>query len=78
MYLLHPTGHLKLSFGTNLVQITKTSIYKTSRMLFSNIDFNFDDFDHFHFAHFEIEENFGYCIQEVLSKFGEKLQRMIH
>ena len=28
-------------------------------MLFSNIDFNFDDFDHFHFAHFEIEENFG-------------------
>ena len=47
-------------------------------MLFSNIDFNFDDFDHFHFANFEIEENFGYCIQEVLSKFGEKLQRMIH
>ena len=51
MQLLHTTSLLKLSFGPNWVQKTKTSICEISKMLFSNIDFNF--------AHFEIEENFG-------------------
>ena len=56
MHLLHPTG---LSFESNWVQKTKTSIYETSRMLFSNMDFNFAHFANFSFANFEIEEIFG-------------------
>ena len=59
MHLLHPTGLLKLSFGSSWVQKTKTSIYEISRMLFSNIDFNFAHFAHFNYDHFEIEESFG-------------------
>ena len=59
MQLLHPTGLLKLSFGSNWVQKTKTSIYEISRMLFSNMDFNFAHFANFNFAHFEIEGSFG-------------------
>ena len=59
MYLLHPTDLLKLSFGSNWVQKTKTSIYEILRMLFSNMDFNFAHFANFNFAHFEIEESFG-------------------
>ena len=51
MHLLHPTGLLKLCFGSNWVQKTKTSISEISKMLFSNMDFNF--------THFEIEESFG-------------------
>ena len=59
MHLLHPADLLKLSFGSSWVQKTKTSIYEISRMLFSNIDFNFAHFAHFNYAHFEIEESFG-------------------
>ena len=59
MHLLHPTGLLKLSFGSDWVQETKTSIYKISRMLSSNIDFNFANFPNFDLAHLEIEESFG-------------------
>ena len=51
MNLLQPVGLLKLSFGSNWVQKTKTPIYKIWRILFSNVDFNF--------AHFETEESFG-------------------
>ena len=51
MHILLSTGLTKLSFGSNWVQKTKTSIYHISRMLFSNMDFNF--------AHFDIEESFG-------------------
>ena len=58
MHLLHPTSLLKLSFGLNWVHKTKTSIYEISRMLFSNIDFNFAYFPNFDFAHLEIEESF--------------------
>ena len=50
MHLLNPTALLKLYFGLNWVQKTKTSIYEVSRILLSNMDFNF--------AHFEIEESF--------------------
>ena len=59
MHLLHPTSLLKLSFGSNWVQKTKTSIYEISRMLFYNVDFNFAHFANFSFSHFEIEESFG-------------------
>ena len=64
MHLLNPTGLLKLSFGPNWVQKTKTSIvtsiiYEISRMLSSNMDFSLAHFDYFNFAHFEIEESFG-------------------
>ena len=59
MQLLHTTSLLKLSFGPNWVEKTKTSICEISRMLFSNIDFNFAHFANFNFAHFEIDENFG-------------------
>ena len=59
MHLLHPRGLLKLSFGSNWVQKTKTSIYEISWMLVLNMDFNFDHFANFNFAHFEIEESFG-------------------
>ena len=59
MHLLRPTGLLKLSFGSNWVKKIKTSIYEISRMLFSNVDFNFAHFANFNFAHFEIEEGFG-------------------
>ena len=59
MHLLHPTGFLKLSFGSNWVQKTKTSTYEISRMLFSTMDFNFAHFANFNFAHFETEESFG-------------------
>ena len=38
---------------------TKTPIYEISRMLFSNMGFNFADFLNFNFAHFEIEKGFG-------------------
>ena len=51
MHLLHPTGLLKISFGSNWVQETKTSIYEISRMFFSKMDFSF--------AYFEIEESFA-------------------
>ena len=56
MHLLHATGLLKLSFGSNWVQKTKVSI---SRMLFSNVDFNFAHFANFNFTHFKIKESFG-------------------
>ena len=60
MHLLNPKGLLKLSFGPNWVQKTKTSIiYEISRMLSSNIDFSLAHFTNFNFAHFEIEESFG-------------------
>ena len=59
MHLLHPTGLIKLSFGSNWGQETKTSIYEVSRMPFSNMDFNFGHFGNFNFAHLEIEEAFG-------------------
>ena len=59
MDLVYPTGLLKLSFGSNWIQKTKTPIYKISRMLFSNVHFNFAHFANFNFAHFEIEESFG-------------------
>ena len=59
MHLLHPTGLLKLSFGSNWVQKTKVSIYEISRMLFSNMDFNFADFANFNFTHFKTKESFG-------------------
>ena len=58
MHLLLPTGLLKLSFGSNWVQKTKTSTYVISRMPFSNMDFNFAHFANFDFSHFEIEESF--------------------
>ena len=58
MHLLHPIALLKLSFGSNWVEKTKSSIYEISNMLFSNIDFNFANFANFNFAHFEIEESF--------------------
>ena len=59
MHLLNATVLLKLSFGPNLVQKTKTSIiYEISRMLFSNTDFSLAHFTSFNFAHFEIEESF--------------------
>ena len=57
MYLLHPVDLLKPSFGLNWVQKTETSIYEISRMLFSNMDFNFAHFAYFDFVHFEIEES---------------------
>ena len=60
MHLLIPTGLLKLSFGPNWVQETKTSIiFEISRMLLSNMDFSLIHFTNFNFAHFEIEESFG-------------------
>ena len=59
MHLLHPTGLLKLSFGSNWIHKIQISIYEISRMLFSNIDFNFTHFANFNFAHFEIEKSFG-------------------
>ena len=59
MLLLHPAILLKLSFGSNWVQKAKTSIYKISRMVFYNMDFNFAHFAHFNFAHFKTEESFG-------------------
>ena len=59
MHLLHPTSLLKLYFGSNWVQKTKTSIYEILRMLFYNMDFNFAHFANFNFSHFEIEESFG-------------------
>ena len=49
MHLLHPAVLLKLSFGSKWVQ--KTKKHSFTRMLFSNIDFNF--------AHFEIARRFG-------------------
>ena len=54
-----PTSLLKLSFGSSWVHKTKTSIYEISRMLFSNMDFNFAHFTNFNFAYFEIEESYG-------------------
>ena len=59
MHILHPTGLLKLSFGSNWIQKTKISIYEISRILFSNIDFNFACFANSNFSHLEIEESFG-------------------
>ena len=55
MHLLHPTD---LSFGSNWVQKTKPSIYEISRMLFSNMDFNFVFFANFNIFHLEIEDAF--------------------
>ena len=57
----HPTPYslLKLSFGSNWIQKTKISIYEISRMLFSNMDFNFAHFAHSNFSHLEIEQSFG-------------------
>ena len=53
MHLLNPTGLLKLSFGPNWVQETKTFIiYEISRMLLSNMDFSLAHFANFNFAHF--------------------------
>ena len=59
MHLLHATDFLKLSFGSNGVQKTETSIYEIWKILFSKMDFNFAHFANFNFAHFEIEESFG-------------------
>ena len=59
MHLIHPTGLVKLSFGSNWVQKTKTSIYETLRMFFLNMDFYFTYIANFNFAHFEIEKRFG-------------------
>ena len=60
MHLLNPTDLLKLSFGPNWVQETKTFIiYEISRMLLSNMDFSLAHFANFNFAHFVIEESFG-------------------
>ena len=59
MHLIHPTGLVKLSFGSNWVQKTKTSIYEISRTLFLNMDFYFTYIANFNFAHFEIEKGFG-------------------
>ena len=59
MHLLHPTSLLIVTFGSNWVLKTKTSIYEISRMLFYNTDLNFAHFANFNFAHFEIEERFG-------------------
>ena len=60
MYLLNPIGLLKLSFGPNWVQKTKTSIiYEISSIFFSKTDFYLAHFTNFNFAHFEIEESFG-------------------
>ena len=59
MQLLHPTGLLKLSFGSNWVQKPKASIYYILRTLFRNMDFDFAYFAHFNSAYFEIEESFG-------------------
>ena len=58
MHPLHSTG-LKLSIGLNWLQKTKTTIYEMSRMLFSNMVFNFSHFTNFNFAQFEREESFG-------------------
>ena len=59
MHLLNPKGLLKLSFGPNWVQKTKTSIiYEISRMLSSNMHFSLAHFTDFNFAHLEIEESF--------------------
>ena len=65
MHLLHPTCLLKLSFGSNWVQKRKTSIYEISRMLFSNMDFNFAHLANFNFARFEIEESFGLVLVKL-------------
>ena len=55
MHLLNATGLLKLSFGPNWVQKTKTSIiYEISRMLFSNADFTLMHFANFNFPSFEL------------------------
>ena len=59
MYLIHLTGLLTLSFGSNWVQKTKTSIYKISRKLFENTDFNFAHFANSDFANFDIEGSLG-------------------
>ena len=59
MHLLHPTSLLRVSFWSNWVLRTKTSIYKISRMLFYNTDLNFAHFANFNFANFEIEERLG-------------------
>ena len=59
MHPLHPTGLLKLSFGSKWAQKTKTSIYEISRILFQNMDFNFALFARFNFAHFQVEGIFG-------------------
>ena len=59
MHLIHPTGLVKLSFGSNWVQKTKASIYETLRMFFLNMDFYFTYIANFNFAHFEIEKRFG-------------------
>ena len=66
MHLLNATGLLKLSFGPNWVQKTKTSIiYEISRMLLSNMDFSLAHFTNFNFAHFEIEESFGLILVKL-------------
>ena len=59
MHYVHPTGLVKLSFGSNWVQKTKTSIYGIARMLFLNMDLNFAYFANFNFPHFKIEKNVG-------------------
>ena len=59
MHLLSPTFCVKVSFGPNLVQKIKISIYKISRVLFSNMGFNFAHFAYFDFADFEIGGGFA-------------------
>ena len=56
MHLVHPTGLVKLSLGSNWVQKTKTSIYEIFRMLFLNMNIAY--FDNSNFTHFEIEKSF--------------------
>ena len=50
LFSLHPPPTpCGLSFGSNWVQKTKTSIFEISRMLFSNMNFNFVHFTNFYF-----------------------------
>ena len=66
MHFLPPADLLKLSFGSNWVQKTETSIYKIfSNMLFSNMDFDFAHFANFGFAHFILK------LKKVLVNLGK-------
>ena len=57
----HPTPYnlSKIFFWTKLYSKNKNTHLRDFKMLFSNVDFNFDHFKNFNFAHFEIQEMFG-------------------
>ena len=80
MHLLHPAGLAKLSFESNWVQKTKTSIYEISKMLFLHMDFYFTCIASFNFAHFEIEKSFGLIWVKLQNRQFHlvKNYRMIH